>query len=194
MKRASVLVLFVVFALAMAAAQETTASNAMPVVSETSAVISMAPTNRPSEISLYQERLQVRNVVQQLNDAALRNEAGFFDRGIAPDYVVANAELDLAEDYDVEAAARGTAVNQHGAARRIDFHAARRDAGDFVGTELPKQRQVGEEVPDVDGLARHGQIVRQPLRRAYGCTVSSSCALAAAGCACPLEAVVVCNP
>ena len=92
MKRASVLVLFVVFALAMAAAQETTASNAMPVVSETSAVISMAPTNRPSEISLYQERLQVRNVVQQLNDAALRNEAGFFDRGIVPDYVVANAE------------------------------------------------------------------------------------------------------
>ena len=93
MKRASMLALLVVFApAAIAAAQETTASNAMPVVNETSAVINMAPTNRPSEISIYQERQQVRNVVRQLDDAALRNDAGFFDRGLALDYVVANAD------------------------------------------------------------------------------------------------------
>lgn len=93
MKCACLLVVLAVFAsAAMAAAQETTASNAMPVVNETSAVINMAPTNRPSEISLYQERQQVRDIVQQLDDAAVRNDSGFFDRGLTLDYVVANAD------------------------------------------------------------------------------------------------------
>lgn len=84
--------LLVVFALAAMAVAQQTASNAMPVASETSAEISMAPTNRPSEITIYQERQQVQNVVQQLDDAALRNDADFFDRALAPDYVVSNAD------------------------------------------------------------------------------------------------------
>jgi ketosteroid isomerase-like protein len=75
----------------MAAAQQT-ASTSMPPATETSAEISMAPTNRPSEITIYQERQQVRNVVEQLNHAALRNDAGFFDRALASDYVVSNAD------------------------------------------------------------------------------------------------------
>ena len=92
MKRASVFVLFVVFALAAMATAQIATNTSMPPATETAAEISMAPTNRPSEITIYQERQQVQNVVRQLNDAALRNDAGFFDRALAPDYVVSNSE------------------------------------------------------------------------------------------------------
>jgi hypothetical protein len=92
MKRASVFVPFVVFALAAVAAAQIASNTSMPPATETTAEISMAPTNRPSEITIYQERQQVQNVVQQLDDAALRNDADFFDRALAPDYVVSNSD------------------------------------------------------------------------------------------------------
>src|SRR5450759_1944992 len=58
-------------------------------------------------------------------------------------------KFDLTENYDVEAAARVAAVNQHGAARCIDLYAARRYTCDLIGTELSKHRQVDHEIHDV---------------------------------------------
>jgi ketosteroid isomerase-like protein len=92
MKRDIVFVLIVMFVLAAMAAAQIATNTSMTPAAETSAVISMAPTNRPSEISIYQERQQVKNVVEQLDDAARRNDAEFFDRALAPDYVVSNSD------------------------------------------------------------------------------------------------------
>ncbi len=52
--------------------------------------ISMAPVIRPMSVNL--ERQQVRSLVQQLDDAALHNDAEFFEHALAPDYVVSNSD------------------------------------------------------------------------------------------------------
>jgi ketosteroid isomerase-like protein len=73
----------------LAAAQQT-ASSETPLPANNSAEISMAPVARPMAIDT--ERQQVRELVRQLDDAALHNDADFFDHALAPDYVVSNAD------------------------------------------------------------------------------------------------------
>ncbi|MGI9104444.1 MAG: nuclear transport factor 2 family protein [Terriglobales bacterium] len=97
MKTVHVLALLVLsLALVSSAQQQPIAAPAPPVAPVTPAVA------RPVQpLSLEQERQQVTNVVQQLDDAAIRNDTGFFERVLAPNYVATNAQTRLEHRDDI---------------------------------------------------------------------------------------------
>jgi ketosteroid isomerase-like protein len=127
------------FVTVAASAQQTAGNISIEPSAQPSGELNMAPTNRSSELNVYQERQQVQNVVQQLDDAAVRNDAQLFDRALAPDYVASNA--DSKEEH------RADIVNAHQRGDiKYDSVQIRDQAIDIVG-----ETAVEHEIADIRG-------------------------------------------